>query len=60
MAIEEIKGNFEVALDYVITYLKHINEDVVLENWDILRGNDWFTQTRRDIYKERLLNPYGD
>lgn len=35
------KGSFTYALEYLI---KNSNEDV-LEMWDKLRGNDWYTGT---------------
>lgn len=57
--MNQVTGNFEIALRYVIDYLIDIGETEVLDNWDILRGNDWYTSTKLSEQIERALEPYG-
>jgi hypothetical protein len=48
---EGVTGNFEVALINLISDLKDGKKcrEILIYEWDKARGNDWFTQTRKDI-----------
>lgn len=46
-----VTGDFELALVNLIQDLKSENKPVwkILDDWDNIRGNDWFTQTRKNL-----------
>ncbi len=45
---DDVVGNFEAALQYLIDTIKakEAPHSTTLAQFDSLRGNDWYTQTR--------------
>ena len=62
--VDGIVGDFETAINCLLSDLICIKNDqnndrdseltarMVLHRWDKNRGNDWFTQTRKDLWGE--------
>lgn len=50
---ENISGNFQHAVEFVISYLVETQQYDVLAEWDKLRGNDWVLTTRLSESKNR-------
>ena len=53
MKTENISGNFQHAVEFVISYLVETQQYDVLAEWDKLRGNDWVLTTRLSESKNR-------